>query len=134
MDKPVIIFDGVCVLCSRLLNFILWLDQRKQRFSFATAQSNFGQKIFQENNLNTERLETVLLVLPNGKIYQKSDVIFEAIKILGSIWIALMIFKIIPKLWRDKFYDFVARSRYQWFGKSEYCARISQKYLDRIIR
>jgi predicted DCC family thiol-disulfide oxidoreductase YuxK len=133
-DKPILIFDGVCVLCSRLLRLVLWADQEEQELQFATAQSEIGQRALKELNLNAENFETVLLIYPNSDVHSKMDVVIEIGKILGGIWKALYILKILPRKTRNKLYDFIAARRYKWFGKSEYCTLIPEKYKDRIIR
>lgn len=133
-NKPVLIFDGVCVLCSRLLRLVLWADREEQDIQFATAQSELGQRALKELELDTENFSTVLLIYPNSNIYTKMDVVIEVGKILGGLWKTLYIFKILPQKIRNKLYDFIAKRRYQWFGKGEYCKLIPQKYKDRIIQ
>ena len=43
-NKPVILFDGVCNLCSGSVQFILKRDKEK-KFMFASLQSNYGQAL-----------------------------------------------------------------------------------------
>lgn len=134
MEKPLLVFDGVCVLCSRILRPIMWADLKKQKLSFATAQSDIGQKYLKEHDYDTEDFETVLLIMPDGRLYTKSDTVILIAGILGGLWHILRALKILPKSWRDALYDFVAQRRYKWFGKSDYCERIPPKYLERIIK
>jgi predicted DCC family thiol-disulfide oxidoreductase YuxK len=133
-QKPLLVFDGVCVLCSRILRWVLWADYRKQQINYATAQSGTGQDALKKHGYNTEKFETVLLIMPDGWVFDKSDVPIEVAKILGGFWHAVRVFKILPKSWRDGLYDFVAQRRYRWFGKCDYCAMLPEKYRDRIIR
>lgn len=134
MDKPLLVFDGVCVLCSRILRPILWADQNKKRLNYATTQSDVGQKYLKEFGYDTETFHTVLLIMPDGTHYIKSDTIAEIARIMGGPWHLLRVLKIFPKSWRNALYDFVAKRRYKWFGKSDYCERIPQKYSDRITK
>jgi len=129
-----LVFDGVCVLCSRLLRLVLWADRDEQDIQFATAQSEIGQRALTELGLDTENFKTVLLIYPNSDVYTKMDVVIEVGKILGGIWKALYVFKIIPQKTRNKLYDFIAERRYKWFGKSKYCTLIPEKYKNRIIQ
>jgi len=133
-NKPIIIFDGVCVLCSFLMKFVLWADSKTQRLQYATAQSAIGQAELVKYDIDKEDFETVLLVLPNGSSAIKMNVVIEVGRILGGFWKTLYIFKILPQSVRNGLYDFIASRRYKWFGKSEYCERIPDKYKDRIIQ
>lgn len=133
-NKPILVFDGVCVLCSRLLRLVLWADRDEQDIQFVTAQSDIGQRALAELELDTENFKTVLLIYPNSDVYTKMDVVIEVGKILGGFWKALYIFKILPQKMRNTLYDFIAERRYQWFGKSEYCTLIPDKYKSRIIQ
>lgn len=132
--KPLIIFDGVCVLCSWAMRLLLFADRNKQIFDFATTQSDLGKRILSENNFSTDDFETVLLVTSEGKIHTKMNVVLESATRLGGVWNALYIFKVLPQKQRDALYDFVATRRYKWFGKNEYCKRIPPQYLNRIIQ
>lgn len=133
-DKPILVFDGVCVLCSRLLRLVLWADREEQDIQFATAQSEIGQRALSELKLDIENFKTVLLIYPNSDVYTKMDVVIEVGKTLGGFWRVLYVFKILPQKTRNKLYDFIAARRYKWFGKSDYCALIPAKYKDRIIQ
>ena len=132
--QPVLVFDGVCVLCSRILRWVLWADQKKQLIQYATAQSETGQSALKKHGYDPEIFETVMLIMPDGTLHVKLDVAIEVAKILGGAWHTVRILKILPKGWRDAIYDFVATRRYQWFGKSDYCALLPEKYSDRIIK
>lgn len=134
MEKPLLVFDGVCVLCARILRPILWADHDKEHLSYATTQSDVGQEYLRKFGYDTENFHTVLLIMPDGSYFIKSDTIAEIAKIIGGPWHLLRVLKILPKSWRDALYDFVAQRRYKWFGKTDYCERIPQKYQDRIIR
>lgn len=132
--KPLLVFDGVCVLCSRILCLVMWADRKAQRLQYATAQSDLGQKMLSQYSYDLDEYETILLISADGDLSVKSDSVIEIAKILGGAWHLLRLLKILPKSWRDKLYDFVAKRRYHWFGKSDYCERIPEKYLNRIIR
>ncbi|HPF77772.1 MAG TPA: DCC1-like thiol-disulfide oxidoreductase family protein [Alphaproteobacteria bacterium] len=132
--RPLLVFDGVCVLCSGVLRLIMRADDKHHKLDYATAQSDLGQQKLAEYDYDLNEYETVLFITPNGEVFEKSDCVFQVCRTLGGIWKGLLIFKILPKSWRDGLYDFVAKRRYHWFGKSDYCERIPEKYLQRIIR
>lgn len=133
-EKPLLVFDGVCVLCSRILRWVLWADQKKQQIQYATTQSDVGQASLKQHGYDTEIFETVLLIMPDGTLHVKCGVVIEVAKTLGGLWNGLRILSILPTSWCSACYDFVATRRYKWFGKSEYCALLPDKYKDRIIK
>jgi predicted DCC family thiol-disulfide oxidoreductase YuxK len=65
-------------------------------------------------------LNSVILV-QHGKAYQKSNAALEIAKHLSGLWPALYIFKLIPRVIRDRVYDIIAKNRYQLFGRSNEC-------------
>lgn len=116
----VILFDGVCNLCSGAVQFILPRDHR-ELFNFASLQSDFGRKIQIENQLDPVALDSILLMKSDGRLLSKSDAVLEIARNLGGGWQFFTVFKVLPKPLRDWLYDFVARNRYRWFGKKEAC-------------
>lgn len=118
-DRPVIIFDGVCVLCS---GFVRWVIERdkKQQFLFASAQSRLGQGIYRHLGLPTESFETNLLII-DGFAYGKSEAFFRIVARLGPPWSWLPAGRIVPAAIRDWLYDRIARNRYRLFGRTKTC-------------
>ena len=117
--QPVILFDGVCNLCSGAVQFIIKHDKKNQ-FQFASLQSGFGQKILSENNLSTTDLSSFIL-LEDGRIYTKSSGALRVVKKLNAAWPLLYGFIIVPPFIRNAIYNWVAGNRYKWFGKKEAC-------------
>ncbi|MBN8578789.1 MAG: thiol-disulfide oxidoreductase DCC family protein [Cytophagales bacterium] len=118
--NPVILFDGVCNLCNQSVLFIIRHDPQR-KFRFASLQSEFGQQQMQARYLNTTQLNTVLL-LHNGKIYQKSRAALEIVRRLNGLWPLLYLFIIVPPFIRNGVYNWIARNRYRWFGKQDACS------------
>jgi len=117
--SPVILFDGVCNLCNRSVNFILKRDSGKI-YKFASLQSDAAINIFSKHNLNLDKFDTIVLI-KDQKVYQKSNAILEVTRSLGGLWPLLYVFKLIPRFLRDALYDYIAKNRYSWFGKSDQC-------------
>ena len=129
-DRPLFIFDGVCVLCS---NGARWLMRRdpEARFRFATAQSPLGRAIYAHYDMDMD--ETYLL-LDEGRVYIKSDGYLRIAPSLGGFYRALAaLARLVPQTLRDAAYDRVARHRYRWFGKTGYCALIPDSLKDRLL-
>lgn len=119
MEHPIILFDGVCNLCNGAVQFIIERD-KKQQFRFASLQSDIGKQYQTKAGLSTDSIDTILLV-ENGKIYQKSSAALRIARRLDGLWFVLFGFIIIPTFIRNGVYDWIARNRYRWFGKQDSC-------------
>ena len=117
-DNPLILFDGVCNLCNRSVQFIIKRDKEKL-FRFASLQSAYGQKILQQFNLPYDNFNSFILY-QNGKIYTKSTGALKMFEQLSG-WKWVKIFWAFPRFIRDAVYNLVAKNRYKWFGKKEEC-------------
>ncbi len=119
MDRPVILFDGVCNLCNGAVQFIIKHDKKKE-FMFASLQSETGQKLLVQYNFPVDKLNSFILV-NNGKAYTRSTGALKIVQKLNGFWPILYGFIIIPKIFRDSIYNLVAKNRYKWFGKKDAC-------------
>jgi predicted DCC family thiol-disulfide oxidoreductase YuxK len=118
-EHPVILFDGVCNFCDSAVNFVLKQD-KKGVFRFAPLQSEAGQKLLQQFNLSTKDFDSFILI-DDGKVYKKSSASLQVMNKLPWYWKEVQIFRIIPAIFRDAIYDFIAKNRYKWFGKKDQC-------------
>lgn len=132
LATDLIVFDGECVLCSRFLRFMLRHDGA-QRFSFATAQSDLGQRLFRDLGLPQDRFETMLVVV-GGQTYQRLDAFAAAMRALPGGWPLLGICRFLPTRVKDLLYHAVARNRYRLFGRHSAClvpdADLQARFLD----
>jgi predicted DCC family thiol-disulfide oxidoreductase YuxK len=130
-DKGVIVFDGVCVLCSGWARFVL---KRDTAFAFrlTTAQSPLGQALFRHYGLDTEMFETNL-VLIDGRAYAKLDTVVEVGRRLGGIWRLASVLRLLPKPVADWIYDRIATNRYRLFGRTDSCMIAAPEWRDRLI-
>ena len=119
MDQPIILFDGVCNFCNAGVNFIIKQDKKKV-FRFAALQSEAGQQLANQYGLPKKDFESFVLI-DNNKAYKKSAAGFKVYGKLPWYWKWTQIFWIVPRFITDAFYDFIARNRYNWFGKKEQC-------------
>lgn len=116
---PVLLFDGVCNLCNVSVQWVLKHDP-KGIFHFAALQSDTGQAMLKRFHLDTNNLQTVVL-LDGERVYLRSDAPLEVMRRLGGLWRILYGLKIVPRFIRDAVYNWVARNRYRWFGQREEC-------------
>jgi predicted DCC family thiol-disulfide oxidoreductase YuxK len=117
---PILVFDGVCVLCSHSVQFVLRHD-REKRYRFATTQSDRGRELLHAHGLDPQRSLSVLLV-DHGAGYTESAAMLRVLTGFGGAWKALgLCLRIIPRLLRDPVYRWIARNRYRWFGQRQTC-------------
>ena len=136
---PVLLYDGVCGLCNRTVQFTLRHD-RRDVFRFAALQSELAERALQRHAETASDLNSVYLVLGIGeageRLLGRSDAVIYLLRTLGGGWRALAgIYGLLPRWVRDVLYDLVARNRYRVFGKFETCpvpeAGVREKFLDR---
>jgi predicted DCC family thiol-disulfide oxidoreductase YuxK len=130
-DKGLVVFDGVCVLCSGFVQFILEHDPAFV-FRLTTAQSPLGQALFRHYGLDTETFETNL-VLIEGRAYAKLDTVAAVGARLGWPWRAAVVLRLLPRVLGDWVYDRVARNRYALFGRTEHCMLPPPEWRERFI-
>lgn len=132
MNHPVILFDGVCNYCNALVQFILRRDKRGV-FRFAALQSEPGQAYLNKFGLPPDFLDSVVLV-EGETCFVRSDAGLRIMRHLGGLWALACAFAIVPRPVRDALYDYVARNRYRWFGRTEACMvpteEVKARFLD----
>jgi len=116
-NQDIIFFDGICGLCNKFIDFILRHD-KGNKFLFSTLQGETAKKLLPLPI--TKDLESVVFI-ENGFIYYKSGAALRILTKLGGIWKIMKVFLFVPKFVRDLVYDFIAKNRYNLFGKKETC-------------
>jgi predicted DCC family thiol-disulfide oxidoreductase YuxK len=117
--KKVILFDGVCNLCSAFLSFI-YLNDPRAKFTFAWLQSDEAKRLLSDLPQVNQNIDSIIYIETN-QIFYKSTAFLKIIRQLRFPWPLLWFGIIIPRPLRDWIYDIVARNRYRWFGKKEQC-------------
>lgn len=113
-----VLFDGVCNLCNGTVDFILKRDRKKQ-FRFVALQSETGEIIRKKFSI-PEEIDSVVLI-HEGEVFYESEAALEIARLLPAPWKWAEVFKVLPRLWRNAVYKWIARNRYRWFGKKEKC-------------
>jgi predicted DCC family thiol-disulfide oxidoreductase YuxK len=129
-DDDVILFDGVCVFCSRWIRFVATRD-KAGRFRFTAIQSGYGARLAQAFGIDPADPDTNA-VIHGGIAYFKSD---AALAVLGTLpgWGWVRVLRSIPKPLRDAVYNLVARNRYRIFGKYGDCFIPDAPFRARVI-
>jgi predicted DCC family thiol-disulfide oxidoreductase YuxK len=132
--NPILLFDGVCGLCHRLVQFVLKRDPTA-RFRFASLQSDYATRILQRHGLDPQDLDTVYVVeSPGDRPKARSAAVIFILRELGGLWSAVSTaLRILPRPLRDWGYNVVARHRYRVFGKYKTCPLPGKKYRERFL-
>lgn len=119
-NKKLILFDGVCNLCNRAVQYIIKHD-KQHLFVFAALESRIGKEILKTYNIDTSKTDSILLYSKKNGVKVKSTAALLIAKDLGFPRNGLSLFLIVPAFIRNVVYDFIARNRYKWFGKQDAC-------------
>jgi predicted DCC family thiol-disulfide oxidoreductase YuxK len=128
-ERPLFVFDGVCVLCSSGAAFIMRHD-REGRVDMASAQGALGAALYRHYGL---AMDDTYLFLKGGRAFTKSAGYLELFSVLGGWWRLPRAMQVLPEAWRDWLYDRVAANRYSWFGEVDYCALLTEAQRARLI-
>lgn len=132
MEKPVLLFDGVCNLCNGTVQFVIKRD-KNDYFRFAALQSAYGQNFLGRQNRSTTDFDTFILV--EGDSYAtKSTAVLKVFRHLSGLWPVLYVLIVVPKFIRDSIYSLIARTRYRVFGKKESCMVPDKDILSRFVK
>jgi predicted DCC family thiol-disulfide oxidoreductase YuxK len=118
-DGPVLLFDGVCNLCTGAVQFVVERD-RHERIRFASLQSELGSVVRERLDLPPDELDTVVLV-EDGGAYTRSAAVIRVCELLGGRYRLATLGWLLPRHIRDRLYDIVAEHRYGWFGRTDQC-------------
>jgi predicted DCC family thiol-disulfide oxidoreductase YuxK len=128
-DRPLFIFDGVCVLCSTGVRWLMRID-RRGRVEFLSAQSDLGRAIYR--HLGMELGDSYALIDAEGT-HTKTAGFFRIADALGGWWRLGKVFALVPRPLRDFFYDRLAANRYRLFGTADQCALLTPDQRARLV-
>ena len=130
-NKKIILFDGVCNFCSYWVNFTIKRDT-KDLFRFATLQSSASKELTNKFNIDISNLDTFILI-DGDKVFTKST---AALKVCGELTGLIKILYpliLLPEFFRDFIYNLIAKHRYKFFGKKDFCfipEKSNKKFLE----
>ena len=124
-SNPIVLYDGVCGLCNRLVQFVLKND-RNDVFRFASLQSKLAEEILVRHRLRSESLETVYVVLDYGLAEERllsrlNAVVYVLQQLGGPLTYVSALLRVLPAPVQNFLYGLVARNRYRVFGRYETC-------------
>jgi len=130
-EKPIIIFDGLCALCSGSAAFVLRHDHAGT-FRLLAAQSELGRALYEHYGLDPTDYESMILIA-DGVAWFKSESAIRIAQGLGLPWSLTALCRVIPRRIRDSFYTWIARNRLRWFGGRTSCYRGDEKFAGRFL-
>lgn len=141
-DHPILLYDGVCGLCNRVVQFVLRRDRRGV-FRFAALQSPLAARILARHGIDPGDLDTFYVVVEShfndagaqrDILFARSDAVLFILNELGGFWRLLeSVFRIAPRGLREWGYRLVARHRYQMFGRYDSCPLPSAETRERFL-
>jgi predicted DCC family thiol-disulfide oxidoreductase YuxK len=137
MPHPILLYDGVCGLCNRFVQFTLRRD-RDATFRFAWLQSSLAASTLARHNASPTNLDTVYVVLnhklPDEYLLSRSEAVLFVLKQLAGIWRpTASLLRLLPKFLRDAAYNAITRHRYRIFGRSETCVLPNDRDRNRFL-
>ena len=119
-NKQLILFDGVCNLCEASVQYVIKHD-KNDVFRYTALESDVGQQILRKYNIDRTKMDSILLYSSENGISYKSTAALKIASKLGFPRNLMGIFLIVPAFIRNSVYDYIAKNRYQWYGKKDAC-------------
>ena len=129
--KGIVLYDGPCKLCNDAVLFLLKRDAHAYLI-FGSLQSKVVQKFLKEKGIDTSKTDSLVFVTATD-IRMRSNAVLHILAVLKGAWSWFGIFRYIPESIRDSLYDFIAKNRYQWFGKTDSCKTPNPLFKERFI-
>lgn len=114
-----VLFDGVCHLCNRFVQFVIVRDSAGQ-FQFGALQSASARRVLDLHDIPDPRPDTIVLV-DEGRAFTRSAAALRIALKLPFPWPLAYGLIAVPRPLRDWIYDVIARNRFRWFGKRKHC-------------
>jgi predicted DCC family thiol-disulfide oxidoreductase YuxK len=129
-DDGIILYDGICVLCSAWVRFVVKRDVAR-RFRFTPIESPYGRRLAEALEIDPDDPDTNAVVL-NGIALRRSDAALAVVSTFPG-WGWVRVCRFVPRLVRDGFYTLIARNRYRLFGRRAVCDLGDASFADRVI-
>jgi predicted DCC family thiol-disulfide oxidoreductase YuxK len=128
----VVLFDGVCNLCSAVVQFAIPRDPRG-RLRFAPLQSVAAERLLAGLPPRADPIPDSFVLIEDGRLRLRSSAALRLVRYLAMPWPLLAVFVVVPRPLRDWAYDAVARRRYRWFGVRSACFVPTPEIRDRFL-
>lgn len=136
-ETPVLVYDGLCALCNRAVQFVLRHDSGDMRF--APLNGEFARGLL-ETDPALRSVDSILFVTRStaaGTGYEtrtKSDAVLAILAHIGWPRSMIAMMRMVPRPVRDFLYDVIAGSRYRVFGRKSSCpvpaVEVRHRFID----
>lgn len=130
--QNIILFDGVCNMCNNTVDFLMKIDKNKS-LQFASLQSDFAKEKLREINF-TQEINSLIFIRNNYPYYYSDAAAYILIEAGGIYKLIGKLILLFPKFIRDSVYKFIAKHRYQWFGKRNTCRIPTEEEKERFLK
>jgi predicted DCC family thiol-disulfide oxidoreductase YuxK len=127
---PVVLFDGVCNLCNRVVRFIVRRDPAAQ-FRFAALTSDAARRVL--DKARAAPLAESIVLVDHSRVFTRSDAVLRIARRLTFPWPLAYALIVVPRPVRDWAYEAIARRRYRWFGRRDVCMVPGPGLRDRFL-
>ncbi len=93
---------------------------KKDIFRFAALQSDAGIELQEKFKIDPDNIESFILI-DGDKYYKKTTAALKVAGLIGFPYNLLYPFILVPPFIRNIVYNIIAKYRYKWFGKKEFC-------------
>jgi predicted DCC family thiol-disulfide oxidoreductase YuxK len=131
-DKIIVLYDGECGLCNRAVRFLLKEDPA-DRFRFVSQQAELGKSILAHIGYSTQTLDSIVVYQPNVAYYIQSEAVFYICKHASNKLKLALVFQVLPGFILNFMYSYVAKNRYNWFGKRDHCEFHDQAHAAKFL-
>jgi predicted DCC family thiol-disulfide oxidoreductase YuxK len=132
VDRPIVLFDGVCKFCDASVNFLIDHD-RAGRLRFAALQSQAGQDLLRRFGLRQYDFDTAVLV-EGERFSTRSTAVLRIASYLPPPFRYFAALLLLPAFLRDPAYNLLIGNRYRWFGRYDACRiptpELKARFLD----
>lgn len=122
IPRPVLLYDGDCGLCDRVVRILLRAD-KTGRLHYAPLQGTPAQTYLRAQGLPTADFASLVFVpdwnqpVPGAFRLRTDGALAACVVVGGGLWRAVGWTRFIPRILRDGIYRLVARSRHMLFGE-----------------
>jgi predicted DCC family thiol-disulfide oxidoreductase YuxK len=119
-NKIIVLYDGDCGLCNRAIQILLREDPA-DHFRFVSQQAALGKSILAHIGYFSQSLDSIVVYHPNVAYYTQSEAVFYICKHASNKLKLALVFQVFPGFILNFIYNYVAKNRFKWFGKSDQC-------------